>query len=34
VSPAATMLFNVVPLESLKEHGDEIEKVLKSIKGK
>ena len=28
------MLFNVVPLESLKEHGDEIEKVLKSIKGK
>lgn len=28
------MLFNVVPLESLKQHGDEIEKVLKSIQGK
>lgn len=28
------MLFNVVPLESLKQHGDEIEKVLKSIHGK
>lgn len=28
------MLFNVVPLESLKEHGDDIEKVLKSITGK
>lgn len=28
------MLFNVVPLESLKQHGDAIEKVLKSIKGK
>jgi len=28
------MLFNVVPLESLKEHGDEVSKVLNSIKGK
>ncbi|WP_395751593.1 hypothetical protein [Prosthecobacter sp.] len=28
------MLFNVVPLESLKKHGDEVSKVLNSIKGK
>jgi hypothetical protein len=28
------MLFNVVPFESLKEHGDEIGKVVSSIKGK
>lgn len=28
------MLFNIVPLESLKEHGDEVGKVLNSIKGK
>jgi hypothetical protein len=28
------MLFNVVPLESLKEHGDEVSRVLNSIKGK
>lgn len=28
------MLFNFVPLESLKQHGDAIEKVLKSIQGK
>ncbi|MDI1314643.1 hypothetical protein [Prosthecobacter sp.] len=28
------MLFNVVPFQSLKEHGDEISKVVDSIKGK
>lgn len=28
------MLFNIVPFESLKEHGDEISKVVDSIKGK
>ncbi len=28
------MLFNTVPFESLKEHGDEIGKVVSSIKGK
>lgn len=28
------MLFNIVPLESLKQHGDEVSKVLNSIKGK
>ena len=28
------MLFNVVPLQSLKEHGEEIKKVVDSIKGK
>ncbi len=28
------MLFNVVPLESLKAHGEEIKKVVESIKGK
>lgn len=31
---ATLMLFNVVPLESLKKHGDEVSKVLNSIKGK
>lgn len=28
------MLFNVVPLEVLKDHGEDISKVLNSIKGK
>ncbi len=28
------MLFNIVPLESLKEHGEAVGKVLNSIKGK
>ncbi|WP_395746365.1 hypothetical protein [Prosthecobacter sp.] len=28
------MLFNVVPLESLKKHGEEVGKILNSIKGK
>lgn len=28
------MLFNVIPLESLKQHGDEVSKVLNSIKSK
>ncbi len=28
------MLFNIVPVESLKEHGDDVSKVLNSIKGK
>jgi hypothetical protein len=28
------MLFNIVPLESLKQHGDEVSKVLNSITGK
>jgi hypothetical protein len=28
------MLFNVIPLEALKEHGEDIGKVLNSIKGK
>lgn len=28
------MLFNIVPLESLKDHGDDVSKVLNSIKGK
>lgn len=28
------MLFNVIPLESLKKHGDDVSKVLNSIKGK
>ncbi len=28
------MLFNVVPMDSLKEHGEDIGKVLNSIKGK
>ncbi|MDZ4401355.1 hypothetical protein [Prosthecobacter sp.] len=28
------MLFNIIPLESLKQHGDDVSKVLNSIKGK
>jgi hypothetical protein len=28
------MLFNIIPLEALKEHGEEVSKVLNSIKGK
>jgi hypothetical protein len=28
------MLFNIVPLESLKEHGEDVSKVLNSVKGK
>lgn len=28
------MLFNIVPLEALKEHGEDVSKVLNSIKGK
>ncbi len=28
------MLFNIVPVESLKQHGDEVSKVLNSIKSK
>lgn len=28
------MLFNVIPLEALQQHGDDVSKVLNSIKGK
>ena len=28
------MLFNIVPMEALKEHGEDVSKVINSIKGK
>lgn len=28
------MLFNIIPLEALKEHGEDISKILNSVKGK